>query len=235
MKKLLILLSFVLLSTALASCGDDPIAPDPNAGRRATISAFYAHPDLTIPIYVKVGDSISISALSYGQFQSALAPVGDRKIIFQGQSGTELTSSGDVRIDTNRSVWAIYSGIGTDDETIAISTEKGTVPPTLAGVRFIHASKNAPKVKLHLDVAAGSAVTPNYIEYGKSNDAFTPINVTTQALVMVNESGTGIYTLDLSGFAALVPGKRYTAVMYGNYEGTGTNALTARILLEPGE
>lgn len=234
MKKFLLLFS-LLLSTSLVSCGDDPIAPDPNAGRRSTISAFYAHPDLTLPVYVKVGDSVSINALEYGQFASALAPVGDRKIIFQGQSGTELTSSGDVKIDTGRSVWAIYSGSGTDDEVVAVSTPLTKVAAPLAGVRFIHASKNAAKVKVHLDVAAGSAMTPNFIEYGKSNDAFTPINVNTTALVMVNEGGTEILSVPLSGAAALSPGKLYTLVMYGNATGSGTNRLTAAIKLEPNQ
>jgi hypothetical protein len=232
MKKLLLLL-VLTLSTTLASCGDDPVAVDPNAGRRATINAFYAHPDQTLPVYVKVGDSVSISALEYGQFASGLAPIGDRKVTFQGQSGTELTSTGsDVKIDTGRSAWVIYSGIGTDDEVIAVSTPLTPVTG-FAGVRFINASKNAPKVKVHLDAAAGSAMTADFIEYGKSNNAFTTVNTNTTALVMVKEDGTAIYTLPLAGVAALLPGRLYTVVMYGNASGSGTNALTAAIKMEP--
>lgn len=236
MKNLLLLLSLAL-STTLVSCADETVAPDPNAGKRTYISAFYAHPDQTLPVYVKVADSVTIRALEYGQFASGLAPYGDQKVTFQAQSGTELVTSGDVTIAPERSAWAIYAGTGVGQEVITSSTVKGVAPAApFAGVRFIHASKNAGKVKVHLDAASGPALTQNFVEYGKSNDAFTTINVSTTALAMVNESGATIYTLPLSDLAALLPGKLYTVVLYGNADVSATtNMLTARVLLEPGQ
>jgi hypothetical protein len=237
MKKLLLLLTLALTTTGLSSCGDDPVAADPNAGKRTHISAFYAHPDQTLPVYVKVGDSVTIRDLQYGQFASGLAPYGDREVIFQAQSGTELVKSGNVNIQPERSVWAIYSGTGLNQEVLLSSTLKGTAPAApFAGVRFIHASKNAGKVKVRLDAASGAALTQDLVEYGRSNDAFTTINVSTTALVVVNESGNAIYTLPLTDFAALLPGKLYTVVLYGNADANATtNKLEARVMLEPGQ
>src|SRR5688500_1784108 len=123
MKKLLLLLSFAL-STTLVSCADETVATDPNAGKRASISAFYAHPDQTLPVYVKVADSVTIRALEYGEFASGLAPYGDHRITFQAQSGTELITSDNVTIGADKSVWAIYSGTGLNQEVITSSTVK---------------------------------------------------------------------------------------------------------------
>jgi hypothetical protein len=236
MKKLLLLL-VLALSTTLVSCAEETTAPDPNAGKRTFISAFYAHPDQTLPVYVKVADSVTIRALEYGQYASGLAPYGDRKVTFQAQSGTELVTSGDVKIDPDRSTWAIYAGTGLNQEVITSSTVKGVTPAApFAGVRFIHASKNAGKVKVRLDATSGPALTQDFVEYGKSNDAFTTINVSTTALVMVNEAGNAIYTLPLTDLAALLPGKLYTVVLYGNADANATsNKLAARVLLEPGQ
>jgi hypothetical protein len=237
MKKLLLLVTLVL-SSALASCaGEDPVTPDPNAGKRTYISAFYAHPDQTLPVYVKVGDSVTIRALEYGQFASGLAPYGDRPVTFQAQSGTELITSGNVNIQPDRSAWAIYAGTGLNQEVITSSIAKGTLPSApFAGVRFIHASKNAGKVKVRLDATSGPALTQDFVDYGKSSDAFTTINVSTTALVMVNEAGNAIYTLPLTGLAALLPGKLYTVVLYGNADVNAVNnKLAARVLLEPGQ
>lgn len=239
MKKLLLLLS-LFISTALVSCGDDPVAVDPNAGRRATFSAFYAHPDVPVAaLDVSVSDSISIKGLGYGQFASGLAPVGsNKKIRFQGLSGTELATTNETNIDTGRSTWGVYTGLGTaaEDEAFAISTPNGpAIGANLAGVRFIHASKNAGKVKVYLNVAAGPTMT-NLVDYRGSNDAFTQIGVNTTALVVANEAGTTLTTLDLSGLASLVAGKRYTAILYGNAaSGATTNTLTMAIKMEPGQ
>jgi hypothetical protein len=239
MKKLLLLLCLAL-STSLVSCADDPIAPDPNAGRRATISAFYAHPDVPASaLNVSVDDSITISGLGYGQFASGLAPVGgSKRIKFQGLSGTEFATTNEVNIDSGRSVWGVYSGLGTsaEDEAFAISTPNGpAVAAGLAGVRFIHASKNAGKVRVYLNVAAGSAMT-DFVEYKQSNNAFTQIGINTTALVVVNEASNLVTTLDLSGLAGLVEGKRYTVILYGNADANATtNAVTTAIKLEPGQ
>ncbi len=205
--------------------------------KRTTIGAFYAQPDLTLPIFLKVKDEVLISGLQYGQYASADAPVGERTIIFQTTSGVELASSQKLDVDSANSLIAIYSGLGTEDELIVVNTPRGTAPSSpLAGVRFIHASKNAPKVKVILDVAQGPAMTPNFVEYGTSNGAFTQINLNTSALVIVDEAGATLATLTLNGPSALKAGKLYTVVMYGNATpGAPANALTATIILDPGQ
>jgi hypothetical protein len=238
MKRLLLLLALFASTSILSACADDPAAPeDPNKGLRSTISAFYAHPDLTLPIYLKIDDSISISALSYGQYANGLAPAGTKKVIFQGQSGTELTSKEGVTINASRSVWAVYSGIGTDDETITISDTIGpAIPAPLAGIRFIHASKNASKTRVVLDVAQGSELTNGAVEYGRSNAVFKPVNVNTTALLMIDESGRTLVNYPLTGVAALEPGKKYTLIMYGNAAQNATsNQITARLIMEPNQ
>jgi hypothetical protein len=205
--------------------------------RRTTIGAFYAQPDLTLPVFLKVKDDVLVSGLQYGQYETADAPIGERTIVFQTTSGVELASSQKLDVDSAHSLIAIYSGLGTGNEVIAINTPRGTAPASpLAGVRFIHASKNAPKVKVTLDVAQGPAMTPNFIEYGTSNDAFTQINLNTSALVIVDEEGATLFTLPLSGATALQAGKLYTVVMYGNATPDApANRLSARIILDPGQ
>jgi hypothetical protein len=237
MKKLLLLLSLAL-STSLASCGgEDPVTPDPNAGKRSTISAFYAHPGQTLPAYFEVDDSITISALEYGQYASGLAPVGNKKIVIQDQSGVEIATTPEVTINSSRSVWAIYAGLATNNEAIAISDTLGpALSAPLAGVRFINASKNASKTKVHLDVAQGSELTTNAVEFGKSNGTFKPINASTTALVMVDESNKVLVSYPLTGAAALEAGKKYTLIMYGNAAtGATSNQVTARLIMEPNQ
>lgn len=205
--------------------------------KRAPIGVFYAQPDLTLPVFVNVRDSVLVSGLVYGQYATALAPVGERRIVFQATSGTELAASDIVQIDSASSLLAIYSGIGVDDEVIAVSTPRGTAPAApLVGVRFIHASKNAPSVRLHLEAAAGPTLTQTPVSYGTSNNAFTVISANTTALVVVDDAGTTLLTLPLTGADALTAGKLYTVVMYGNASENATaNRLTARILLDPGQ
>jgi hypothetical protein len=102
-------------------------------------------------------------------------------------------------------------------------------------VRFINASKNASKTKVLLDVAQGSEVT-GAVEYGRSNGTFRPVNVNTSALVMVDESGRTLVTYPLTGAAALVAGKKYTLIMYGNADEAATNnKVEARLIIEPNQ
>lgn len=238
MKKLLLLLALVLSSTLL-SCSDDPVAVDPNIGRKATYIAFYAHPDEPASsLNVSVDDSVGVSALTYGTYAYGKGQVGaNKKIRFQGLSGTEFATTNEVNLDTGRSVIAVYTGLGTsaEDEAFAVSTPYGPkLGANLAGVRFVHASKNAGIVKVFLNVAAGPTMT-NIVDYRGSNNAFTQIGVSTTALVVANEDGSTTFaTLDLTGANALEAGKRYTVVLYGNAaSGATTNKLTLAVVPDP--
>jgi hypothetical protein len=202
-----------------------------------SIGAFYAHPDLTIPISLKVRDSIVIKDQVYGEFRTGDAPIGERTFIFQNKSGVELASSEKVVVDSANSLVAIYTGLGIEDEVIMVNTPHGSaLAPNFAGLRVINASKNAPKVKVMLDAAQGPTLTPTAIEFGTSNGNYAPISINTGALVLVNDDGIELLTLMLNGGGELQTGKLYTLIVYGNAKpDAAAHRLTVSLVQDPGQ
>lgn len=204
--------------------------------KRTAIGALYAQPDITLPILLRVQDSVLTPELTYGQYVTAEVPIGERRIVYQTRSGIELVTSDEIDVDSANSTIAIYSGLGLDDEMILVNTPRGATPAApLAGLRFIHASKNAPKVRLQLETAGGPSLT-ELVGYATSNNEFTSINTSATSVVVVDEAGATLLTIPLSVNSALQPGKLHTIVLFGNADPNATaNGLTARVIVDPGQ
>lgn len=234
MKRLLLLLSLIT-ATTLVSCSDDPVTPeDPNKNRRSTINAFYAHPDETLLINAATNDSVFADSLSYGILKSGLGQVGDEiRIKFEGLSGSDIGETNPVRVNDSSSVWAIYTGAGTSDEFFAVSQQMPTVTGNFAGVRFIHASSNAPGLRFKQDAAAGPFITTSAIGYKQSTADFALVPIAADSIVAINDQNARMESVDLTQ-SRLQAGKLYTVIAYGNATSSSV-PLTTVIFLEPGQ
>ncbi len=213
-----------------SACGDDTVAPDPNAGKTAKVTVMHAQIDEN-PSQVNfmyTAQTIA-SAVAYGIPQTADLQIGSNtNVKVTGLSGTELKSTS-AKVDSNTATWFVYTGAGTTSEAFSVATPKGAAVAGAAGVRVIHASPGAPKVELH-QLAANGAMVGEAIEYKRGSSAFTPVIVTTPTLVITKEDDTELVSLPVT----LTAGQRYTVIVYGNPNSTATaNKLTAKLVMEP--
>ena len=218
------------LGIGVGACGDDPVAPDPNQGKTAKVTTFYAQIDEN-PSSVKFmyNTQTLVSALSYGQSQVVDLQIGGNTTVkVTGLSGTELTSAG-AKVDSLTSTWFVYSGSGTSSESFGVATPKGTNVAGAAGVRMINASPGSPKLEMH-QLAANGSLVGEALDYKKSSTSFTPVIVATTNLVVTKEDDTELIVLPVT----LEAGKRYTVIVYGNPNTSATaNRITAKLVVEP--
>ncbi len=229
-RRALLTFAAALLGFGITACGDDPVAPDPNLGKTAKVTTFYAQIDEN-PSKVKFmynGQAI-VDELAYGMPQVASLQIGSNiNVKMTGLSGTQLAEAS-AKVDSLTSTWFVYSGSGTGSEGFAVATTKGASVSGTAGVRMIHASPGAPKVELH-QLAANGPMVGEAIEYKRSSSAFTPVLVATPTLVITKEDDSELVVMPVT----LEEGKRYTIIVYGNPNSSATaNPLTAKLVVEP--
>lgn len=226
-------LAVVALSLGAVSCGgDEPTGPDPNEGKKAKVTAFYAQIDETpAKVDFMYNTTEIVNELTYGMTATADLQIGSNITVkVTGLSGTELSgATASAKVDTATATWFVYSGSGTTTEAFAVATPKRTIGTGQAGLRLIHASPGAPKVEMHL-LSNDGAVIGAAVEYKKGSTEFTPVQITTPNVVITREDDTELVPLNIT----LEQGKLYTVVVYGNPQSSATaNKLTAKLVVEP--
>jgi hypothetical protein len=230
-RHILLAIGALLFGFGMSACGDDPVAPDPNAGKTAPATMFHAQYDEQ-PAKVDFVYNTQILAddLTYGMTSVEDVQIGSNTTIkITPLSGGNQLASASAKVDSLTSTWFVYTGSGSEETAFAVATPKGTAVAGAAGIRMIHASPGAPKLELH-QLAANGGLVGDVVEYKKSSATFTPVLVATQILVITREDDTEVVSLPV----VLEAGKFYTVVVYGNPTQAATsNKITAKLVVEP--
>jgi hypothetical protein len=233
-----VLAGAVALALGMSACNDDPAGPDPNAGRKASVTLMNVNTDVASVNFADGTELIS-TAQPYGDTKVVQVQVGTRTIAVKTTGGSALSSVG-VQVDTNRPTWVISAGTLAAPAAIGIDAAKNNaaIAAALSNgdalVRFVNASHNAGNASLKQGTAFGTVIGNNIAYKGVSD--FSLIDTSEKALVLIKGAGTSNDTLAVAPVAAqLAAGKMYTVVLYGSSDATAAPAqrLMAKIVSEP--
>ncbi len=218
-----------LLGIGLSSCGDDePVAPKPVGFSAVTMM----HADPSEPGTVEFRrDTAALATLGYGATGRAVVPNTSATVVVRGASGAQLASAS-MQPDSSASVWVILSGTSQQHDAYQIRTSK-IVPATgNVGLRVVHASSGTPALRVLLNTAAGTAITPVALGY-RSATTYVDLPVaSTASLVVTADSATALMTIPVAG--QLEAGALYTMVLYGSNNSAADPSvrLTYRLVKE---
>lgn len=175
----------------------------------AELKVLHGSPDAP-PVDVLVNDEVAIAGLSFGTFSgTASLPAGDYnvKVVPAGLSEPVVIDA-DVSLEPGESYTVVAADLLANIFPIVLENEQQTLP-SLANVRFVHASPNAPAVDLAL--ADGPVLFP-FAEFGDATSSI-PLPAGTFDLE-VRLAGTDTVVLPLPGIT-LAPNTNYTAYALG--------------------
>jgi hypothetical protein len=233
-----VLKSSVLLGTAVialgfSACSDDTVAPDPNLGKKSSVTLLNVNTDLPVPVIFADGTTNISSSVPYGVETVVQTQIGDRTISVKSTSGTTTYASTGVKIDSTRPVWVVHTGTASAPVAFAVDAVRSTPSAGKALVRLIHATKDVNgTVTLKLGDKDGATLASNIEKYKAST--FTSVDTNQHTLVLTKAATTD--TLEVPAIPVnLVAGKLYTVIVYGSpsTQADPAQKLTARIVAEP--
>jgi hypothetical protein len=226
--KTLIFIAIALpLAVSVTSCKDDEEDPAPTpAVDKASLMVTHASPDAPGVDLLVDNNKVNSSALTFPNSTGYLSVNAGTRNVKVNVAGTSTTViNADLPLTKNNSYSVFAVNTVANIEALVVEDDLSTPASGKAHVRFIHLSPDAPAVDIALD---GAAVVFPDVTFKEYTD-FTPLDAGSYDLE-VRVAGTSTVALDLDPIN-LQAGKIYTVFAKGTLTGTGSQALSAQIIV----
>lgn len=201
-----------LLALGVASCGDDPVAPQPKGSSK--MLTFHANHGLTASKFNFKIDTATISSLSYGDWAQTLVQNGSRTVKIFNTSGSEVASAS-VNLDSSKSNFVVFCGDDATRESFNVNSAKITPAGGNCAIRVVHASNNAGEVVIKINSTNGLSFMTRNLTY-KSGSDYVELPVASTDSLLVLKPGTTDVLLSVPTRTLLSALKSYTVVLYGS-------------------
>jgi hypothetical protein len=225
--KTLIFIAIALpLAVSVTSCKDDEEDPAPTPVDKASLMVTHASPDAPGVDLLVDNNKVNSSALTFPNSTGYLSVNAGTRNVKVNVAGTSTTViNADLPLTKNNSYSVFAVNTVANIEALVVEDDLSTPASGKAHVRFIHLSPDAPAVDIALD---GAAVVFPDVTFKEYTD-FTPLDAGSYDLE-VRVAGTSTVALDLDPIN-LQAGKIYTVFAKGTLTGTGSQALSAQIIV----
>lgn len=224
-KSLIFMAVALPLAVSMTSCKDDDEDPAPVA-EKSSIMVTHASPDAPGVDLLVDNSKVNTTPLVFPNSTGYLSVAPGTRNVKVNVAGTSTTViNADLPLVKNNfySVFAVNTVANI--EPLVVEDDLTAPASGQAHVRFIHLSPDAPAVDIAVD--GGSVVFPD-VTFKEYTD-FTPLAAGSYDLE-VRVAGTTTVALDLDPIT-LQAGKIYTVFAKGTLTGTGSQALSAQIIV----
>ncbi|MFM7080323.1 MAG: DUF4397 domain-containing protein [Bacteroidota bacterium] len=227
LKNLIFIAIALPLAVSVTSCKDDEEDPAPApAVDKASLMVTHASPDAPGVDLLVDNNKVNSSPLTFPNSTGYLSVnAGTRNVKVNVAGTTTTVINADLPLTKNNSYSVFAVNTVANIEALFVEDDLTSPASGKAHVRFIHLSPDAPAVDIALD---GAAVVFPDVTFKEYTD-FTPLDAGSYDLE-VRVAGTSTVALDLDPIS-LQAGKIYTVFAKGTLTGTGSQALSAQIIV----
>jgi hypothetical protein len=224
-------LGFVMVAAMLfaVGCSDDEdnatTSPAPQTSKVRVIHASYDAPAVDI----RVDDAVAISGLDYGQSSGyAQVNAGTRNIkVTPAGSSTPIVIEANLPVDANKEYTIIAANELANIEPLLVEDFRAP-NSSMAKVRFVHASPDAPAVDIKVGSGMSAPVFSNAAFRSISN--YVEVNSGSYQFVVTAAGNTDeVLVFDAAG---LQNGQVYTVVAHGTFDPTDQYPFAVRVFVD---